>query len=258
MRENIRYKELSDKVTALIKGKGCPIGIKMLASREEAKKLKVMPLEDNLALCQAMKLASVYEKSRALYFENVDACVVGSYILGFGVPPSDIKERWVNGFNYTPERFDQLTRGIEAMPQRKYQAAIIAPLYEFDRLKQKPDAVVLFLNSAQAYLILVGYFDAVGKKPSSQINGHAACEVLAAVANGKSPWLTLPCGGARSIADAQDDELWLGMTAEELQTALSRLEKTGFKYPAPVNQMVMSPMNPKHPLTYLIARQPPK
>jgi len=242
-----RYKEL-------IGGKGSPVGVKLLKKKEEMKKLGVMPLEENRALCQVLKLAGVYEKARGVYFENVDACVVGTYILGFGTPPEDLRERWVRGFAYTPERFDELCKNIEALPQKKFEAAVFAPLKEFERLKQEPDAVIMFVNSAQSYLLLVSYFDASGKKPCSCINGHAACEIIAAVANGKSPWLTIPCGGARSIADSQDDEIWLGMRPDELKISLSRLEQIGFKYPAAVNQMIISPLNRSHPLTDLIAR----
>jgi uncharacterized protein (DUF169 family) len=246
-----RYKEL-------IGGKGSPVGVKLLKKKEDLKKLGVMPLEENRALCQVLKLSGVYEKTRGVYFENVDACVVGTYILGFGVPPQDLKERWVKGFAYTDERFDELCKNIEALPQKKFEAAVFAPLKEFERLRQEPDAVIMFVNSCQAYLLLVGYFDATGKKVCSCMNGHAACEVIAAIVNGKSPWLTIPCGGARSIAESQDDEIWTGMKVSELETSLKRLEKINLKYPPAVNQMTLSSLNPNHPLTYLIAREPNK
>jgi len=252
----MNLKDLHEKASCLIKTKGAPIGVKFLKKKDELKKLGIMPLEDNLALCQMLKLVAVYEKTRGVYFENIDACVVGTYIMGFGLPPKGLKQRWIEGFAYTAERFDQLLKKIEAMPQKKFEAAIFAPLKEFERLKQKPDAVIMFVNSAQAYLLLVGYFDATGKKAKSEFNGHAACEVISTVAMGKSPWMTVPCGGARSVGDAQDDEIWLGMTTEELEIAIKRLESIGFKYPPAVNQMVMSKLNPKHPLTNLIAREP--
>ncbi len=258
MSESKRFEDLHKRFDERIKGKGQPVGIKLLEQKESLQEIGVMPLEENRALCQVLKMAAVYEKTRGISFENVDACVVGSYILGFGMPPEDIKQRWVDGYAYTPERFDALVEHIEALPQKKYEAAIIAPLKEFDRIKQEPDAIVMFINSAQSYLLTVSYFDATGKKPGSEINGHAACEVVSTVAMDKSPWLTIPCGGARSIADSQDDELWIGMKPDELDACLTRLEQVNFKYPAPVNQVIVSDMNPKHPLTDLIAREPAK
>ncbi|MEM5871322.1 MAG: DUF169 domain-containing protein [Candidatus Aenigmatarchaeota archaeon] len=256
MNKKIDFENLHKKYREIIGGKGSPIGVKLIEKSELAKKLGIRPLESNLALCQALKLAGLYEKSRVVSFENIDACVVGSYILGFSLPPEDLKERWIKGFAYDPQIFDELCKNIEALPQKKFEAAIIAPLKEFDKIKQEPDAVIMFVNSSQAYMLLVGYFDVTGKKTVSSFNGHAACEIIAAVANGKSPWLTIPCGGARSIADAQDDEIWLGMKVNELLQSLKRLEKTNFKYPPAVNQMVISSPNENHPLTYLISRKP--
>ncbi|WP_240910943.1 hypothetical protein [Thermococcus sp. MV5] len=48
--------------------------------------------------------------------------------LGFGLPPEDLKERWIKGFGYTEERFNDLVKAVHATPQGKYEAAIFAPL----------------------------------------------------------------------------------------------------------------------------------
>ncbi len=247
-------KSLQRKIDKLISPKGVPVGVKLLKSKNTLKENEIIPLENNRALCQLLKMVAVYEKTRGVYVNNIDACVVGSYVMGFELPPEDLKDRWVKGFGYTSEKFDQLSDQIEAMPQDKYEAAVFGPLQVFDQLNLDPEAVILLVNSCQSYLALMGYFDATGKKPESNFNGHAACEIIAAVAQGKSPWLTIPCGGARSIADAQDDEIWLGMTVDHLKTSIQRLEIMGLKYPPAITQMPVSDLNPDHPLTDLLVR----
>ncbi len=250
----MNLKTIEQKTEKLLKPKGAPVGIKFLESKEVLNEKEIIPLEANRALCQLLKMVAVYEKTRGVYLENIDACVVGSYVMGFELPPKDLKERWIKGFAYTGERFDQLSEKIEAMPQNKYQAAVFAPLREFEDLEMEPDSVILLVNSCQSYLALMGYFDATGEKPESNFNGHAACEVIAAAAQGKSPWLTIPCGGARSIADSQDDEIWLGLTVKDMETIIKRLETMGLKYPPAITQMPVSDLNPDHPLTDLLVR----
>ena len=163
----------------------------------------MISLEYNLALCQVLKYAGVYEKSRMVYFDNVDSCAIGSTLLGFGELPKDLKKRWIEGFDYTPKNFNNLVKVAESLAPKKYEAMIIGPLKDFNSFKTKPDGVLMFVNSSQAYLLLVSVFDSLGKKSYSSFNGHAACEIIPAVVKGKTPWLTIPCGGARSIAGSE-------------------------------------------------------
>jgi uncharacterized protein (DUF169 family) len=246
--------KLEERAEKLLKPKGLPVAFKLL-KKGEAKKYKVPALEKNLALCQLFKYCAVFGKARSVTFDNIDSCVVGSYVLGFGQPPSDIMDRWIKGFGYTKKRFCDLVRNIEAVSQGKYESAIFGPLSEFGKLSIKPDGVILLVNSTQAYLLTVGLFDATGKKTVSSFNGHAACEIVAAVEKGKTPWVTIPCGGARGIAESQDDELWVAMTPKELLQTLDRLDSIGLKYPPFVYEMITADLNRDHPLTDLIARE---
>ncbi|MEM1985341.1 MAG: DUF169 domain-containing protein [Nitrososphaeria archaeon] len=248
--------ELKEKVMKTIQPKGEPVAFKLYATLDEVKKLNVPPLEKNLALCQLLKYCAIFGKTRYVTFENVDSCVVGSYVLGLGLPPEDVKERWVRGFAYDPKIFDKLVENIESIPLGKYSAAVFGTMEWFDKVGQKPDGIILLVNSTQTYLLSVGFFDATGKKIVSAFNGHAACEIVAAIEKGKSPWVTIPCGGARGIAEAQDDELWVGMKVDELETTINRLESVGLKYPPFVYEMITADLNPDHPLTGLIARKP--
>ncbi len=250
-----RLSSIVQDLHSVVKIRGEPVGIKMFERVEDATKLGIRLLEKNLALCQVLKLAAVYGRAVVVTEENVDACVVGTAVLGFKAPPPDLEKRWIENFAYTPEIFKKLVEAVHTLPMGKYRAAVIAPLRTFEIKNLEPDAVFLVVNSAQAYLLLVGYFDATGRKPYSDFNGHAACEVVAATIVKSSPWLTIPCGGARALAEAQDDELWMGFRIEDLEIALRRLKQVGLRYPPPLYQMLITPPVPEHPLTKLIARK---
>ncbi|MCS7108738.1 MAG: DUF169 domain-containing protein [Sulfolobales archaeon] len=244
------YESLHKDLIELIKLKSDPIGIKLF----EEVRSDLPYINKNLALCQIMKLASIYGKTVGISAENVDACVIGTYILGFKELPDNYYRKWVTLRKMPEEIAKSVIANIHTLPMGKYKSGVLAPLKKFDELHLNPDGIIMMANSAQAYLLLVGYFDSQGIKPKSDFNGHAACEIVATVINGRSPWLTIPCGGARGLAEAQDDELWVGMRVEDLRAAMGRLKSVGSKYPPPVYQILMMEPIPEHSLTLLVGR----
>ena len=245
------YEEMHERYLKLVKGKGAPIGVKLLKKKEEAPK-KVMFPKEQRALCQYLKEASIYQKTRGVSRENLGGCLIGSRVLGFQEVTEDIKQKWMKGFGYTEKRFNQLMDKMEKLEMNKYEAAILAPLKEFKELEMDPEAVITIVNTSQAYLLLQGVFDKTGEKTTSTLNGHATCETIAPVQKEGKTWISVPCGGARSLSGAQDDEIWMGLTPEKLEKSLERMEETNISYPPAVSQMVITPPNPKHTLTSLI------
>lgn len=244
------YEVLHRELLEIVKLKSDPVGIKLF--KDERRDLPY--INKNLALCQVIKLASIYDRSVGINADNIDACVIGNYIVGFRDLPEDYQKRWITMRKMKEEVVKNLFTYMHKVPIGAYKSGIIAPLRRFKELGMDPDVVLFFGNSTHIYLLLAGYFDSTGNKPQSDFNGHAACEVVAAVINGRSPWLTIPCGGARGLAEAQDDEIWLGMTVDHLSKTISRLKDVGARYPPKVYEILMMTPIPEHSLTQLIRR----
>lgn len=247
----IDYEVLHNDVVSILRPKGDPVGYKLFNERVEG-----LPyFKGNFALCQVIKQAAVLGKVLAANADNVDACVIGTYVLGFKELPEDFTERWVAERKMSEHVAKQLVAGIHTLEMNKYKSALFAPLKHYKTLNTDPDGVILVVNSTQAYIVLAGFFDCTGTKPASDFNGHAACELVVPPLKGKSPWLTVPCGGARALAEAQDDELWVSIKPEDLKKAVDRLKAVGMKYPPTAYQMLVTQPNPAHPLTHLISRK---
>ena len=212
----VDYDVLHEDVIRLLRVRGDPVGFKFYRER----KVGLPYLKRSLALCQVLRLVAIYGHVLGVNGDLIDTYVIGNYVLGFKDLPPDISERWVKYRAMSEEVFKAMISAMHRLRVGEYQSAIFAPLKHFKKLGEDPDGVVLLVNSTQAYLLLSSYFDVVGKKPTSDFNGHAACEIIATVTQGKSPWLTIPCGGARSLAGVEDDELWIGMKARDLEVVI--------------------------------------
>jgi uncharacterized protein (DUF169 family) len=234
----IDYTKLHEEVEQIIKPKGAPVGIKLFEDMVNFKKQNQKPPERQLALCQVLKYSSVYERTFGIQEKDIDPCVVGTYVLGFLKTPSDLKKRLVEDWKYTDKKLDALVKNTHALPMGKFKGLLVATLKFFKYAETDPDMVFIPINSTQAYLLLVGYFDATGEKLTSDFCGHAACEIIAATLKRKKPWITIPCRGARAIAEAQDDEIWISMLPRQLETTINRLKSVGLKYPPPIYQML--------------------
>lgn len=243
---------LEKRVDSIIKPKGRGVGFKML--REVPSELEQYSPSASLALCQIMKCVNIYGSPALVSKAYAQACADGEHVLGFREHPVALKAQWSTIFGMSPEFHDRLVSDILHADFGTHEGAFFAPLGRFDDFTMTPDGVIFNLNGVQAELLILSTYLHTGNKPAWSYDGYAACEIVAAVAGGGSPWMVLPCLGARSFCATQDDEIWFGMSIEHLRGALIQLERNGIAYPPAVEQAPLSPPLRDNLITRLMTR----
>jgi uncharacterized protein (DUF169 family) len=184
--------------------------------------------------------------------DHAQACADGEHVLGYKKHPEELRAQWNMIFGMGPETHDRLVSDITHVDFGAYEGVLFAPLGRFDDLKMIPDGVIFDLNSIQAELLILSTYLHTGKKPAWNYDGYAACEIVATVQKGLSPWIVFPCLGARSFCSTQDNEIWFGITIEHLKDALKELERNGIAFPPSVEQAPLSPPLRDHLITRLM------
>ena len=99
----------------------------------------------------------------------------------------------------------------------------------------EPEVITFYCLPAQLSMLLLGREYKDGHKLNCDVSSHAACVYgIVPVLVNKRSQIGLPCRGDRLAAMAEDDEMILTMTPQELDeliTALRHLESTGSTYP---------------------------
>ena len=142
------------------------------------------------------------------------------FLDGYNRFPQDVKDLEA-GKNYAGD-FPRLQVG-------KYVGVVSAPLTEANF---EPDLVMLYCNSEQLSLLLLGREYKDGHDLKCNLSSHAACvySVVSAIKEGKCH-VAIPCRGDHYFAFAGDDELVFTIPIqkiEDLMTGLRKIEKTGF------------------------------
>ena len=247
------FASLQSEVDRLIKPRGYPIAFKFLPKPVEGS-LSKYRLRNPLALCQVMKGVNIYGIPQLISKDLQQACADGEHVLGFREHPMSLADQWEMIFGMPRESHSQLVRDIIHVPFGENEAIIFAPLGSFDDFKIFPDGVIFNVNGIQAELLLLGSYLGRQEKPNWSYNGYAACEIVAALKLGKTPWMVIPCLGARSFCSTQDDELWFGLGIEDLRRAVEILKRYQISYPPSVEQSVLMPPLGDHLVSRLMLR----
>jgi uncharacterized protein (DUF169 family) len=153
---------------------------------------------------------------------------------GLGEPPN----YFMQGHNRYPRDVATLEAGrcyAEEFPRLdvgKYAGLASAPL---KATPFAPDVVMIYCDSSQLCLLLLGREYKDGSNLKCEISGHAACVygVVPALKTGKCQ-VAVPCRGDHYRAMAGDEELIFTAPREQLDDlmlGLRAIEKTGTKLP---------------------------
>lgn len=231
-----------------------PIAVKMLEKEKDIPKGAIRPKRDiglHLGLCQAFA-KSRRERVTVAMLKEDNWCYVPVIALGLAKPP----DFFLKGYTDFPERVadlraaKNLAKTSPRLERGKYIGVVSAPLRA---APFKPDLVVIYCNSAQLRCLLTGMKYKMGYVVTSRLEPGGACvQSTVPVLQSGDCQVTIPCGGDRKRALAQDDELIFSIPTNRLKDLLLGLrhfDEIGFGY------VQFAPdMRPEYPLPELYVK----
>ena len=172
-------------------------------------------------------------------------------VIGYGLaePP----DYFLEGHQRFPQSAESLEAGsvwVREFPRfgvGEYVGIMAAPLATANF---EPDLLVIYCNSAQLRCLLAGMKYSTGYVVTSRFETNGACvQCTVPVLQSGECQVTVPCGGDRKRALAQDDELIFSLPTvrlEELMIGLRHFDETGSGY-----TQFAPDMRPEYPLPEL-------
>ena len=235
---------LAYRLNELIRPKTFPTGVKLLTSIDEVEGLKkVRRPDEEIAICQIISYARFYGWTIAGTAAD-NLCPVGEAVLGFVEPPKALLSGDLFYMRYQATR-KAAKKMAELMPRieyGKFSALLAAPLSKFPL---DPDMVIIYGNSAQMMRLIHGILWKEGGRLYFGTSGEAVCadSIAQPMVTGE-PQLAIPCYGDRRFGAAQDEEIIMSIPfkmIEDVVEGLEKTEKSGTRYPIPVQLSTPKP-----------------
>jgi uncharacterized protein (DUF169 family) len=241
------YQEYGDELERRLRLKTFPLAIKMLENEKDIPDGAKRPLKDfghHLSLCQVLQMSRREGRIMAMLKED-HWCFEPVVGFGLGEPPAYFME----GHNRYPKDVATLEAGkhyADEFPRLKvgeYVGMASAPLKSTNF---EPDVVMIYGDSSQLCLLLLGREYKDGRNLKCEISGHAACVygVVPAVKTGECQ-VAVPCRGDHYRAMASDEEMIFTVPRgklDDLMAGLRAIEKTGSKLPVGYSLLPQYPL----------------
>ena len=213
-----------------------PLAVKLLEKEINIPEGAERPLRDfgyHVPLCQGYAMSRKEGKTIAMFKEDM-WCFEPVVGYGWARPP----QYFLEGYNRFPQDVKDLAAGsnyasdFPRLEVGSYTGVVSAPL---TTVNFEPDLVMLYCNSAQLSLLLLGREYKDGHDLKCSLSSHAACvyAVVPVIKSGKCQ-VSIPCRGDRYSALAGDDEIIFTVPThklEDLLVGLRHVEKYGSKLP---------------------------
>jgi uncharacterized protein (DUF169 family) len=230
------YHEYGEEIERRLRLKTFPLAIKLLKGEEDIPKTARRPVRDfghHFSLCQSYQISRREGTTMVMLKEDM-WCFEPVVGYGLGKPP----EYFLEGHNRFPRDVETLEAGshyaheFPRLEVDRYIGLASAPLRVTDF---EPDVVMIYCDSAQLCLLLLGREYKEGYNLNCALSGHAACvyAVVPALQNGEYQ-VAVPCRGDHYRAMAGDEEMIFSVPKgklEDLILGLRHIESTGSKLP---------------------------
>jgi uncharacterized protein (DUF169 family) len=236
MAEFSLFHEYAEELERRIRLPSFALAVKLLEKEADIPQGAERPLRDfgyHVLLCQGYALSRREGKTLAMFKEDM-WCFEPVVGYGWVKPPQHFRE----GYNRFPQDVRDLEAGrnyvsdLPSLTVGKYTGVVSAPLAT---VSFEPDLVMLYCNSAQLSLLLLGREYKDGHDLKCSLSSHAACvySIVPVIKSGQCQ-VAVPCRGDRYSALAGDDEIIFSLPTaklEDLLTGLRHIEKYGSRLP---------------------------
>ncbi len=213
-----------------------PLAVKLLEKEKDIPTGAERPLKDFgycINVCQGYAMSRKEGKTLAMFKQDMWCC---EPVIGYGWenPPRFFLE----GHNRFPRDVRNLKAGknyasdFPRLKVGKYKGILSAPLGTVDFM---PDLIMVYCNSEQLSLLLLGREHKDGHDLKCSLSSHAACvySIVPVIKSGECQ-VAIPCRGDRYTALAGSDEIIFSIPTGkigDLLTGLKHVERYGCKFP---------------------------
>ncbi len=235
MMELSDFRSCGEELERLLLLRTSPIAVGLLETEEDIPVGAVRPKRDlgcHLGLCQGFAM-SRREKATIAMLKEDHWCYVPVLAFGLAEPPEYFLEGnlFVNAAVADMKAAKELAEIMPRLEYGKYIGVVSAPL---KMTSFEPDLVAIYCNTNQLRCLLSGVKYKDGYMISPRLDPGGACiHCTVPVIQTGDCHVTVPCGGDRKHALAQDDEMIFSIPRsrlENLMLGLRHFEKIGFGY----------------------------